>query len=50
MVMVSGFFGAIGLAQSLSKFIKESSDEVVAIWLFIFIIILFIRVFIPIFG
>jgi hypothetical protein len=50
MVMVSGFFGAIGLVQSLSKFIKESSDEVVAIWLFIFIIILFIRVFIPILG
>ena len=27
MLMVSGFFGGIGLAQSLSKFIKEVSNQ-----------------------
>ena len=48
MLMVSGFFGGIGLAQSLSKLIKEVSNEEVAIWLFIFLIILFFRIFIPI--
>ena len=48
MLMVSGFFGGIGLAQSRSKFIKEVSNEEVAIWLFIFLIFLFIRIAIPI--
>ena len=44
MMMISGFCGAIGLVQ----FANDSNDENTLILLFIFIIIMFARVFIPI--
>ena len=49
MLMISGFFGGFGLSKSLSPFIDgEDKDEETMIWLFIFILILSSKVFIPI--